>query len=445
MLWILENDIEFSSTTKLQATRLSVLSPAPPRPLEALLALCSKINRGVRDTTIEKLHASQLWSQWLEVHSTYVASGLGYPINEEPPSWSEATSPLENLQDPLISSKDRGSAATTTLLVNDQSGASSDGSEDVKWGEQYNLVLDLSFLPGGQPELTKLLDGIGTRDRDNLTQLGRDFLAKCGANAGTWLTRVCCANQVGEILDNQHAWCALLGLETAPTSTVVQNEKLCGILPDVVGCKGIVIPGPSQGLLELFYSRAIDYVDNVNDFEGAAMALLPNHAFDVVSWGDYGYPAATQSQQNSTRKEASTHLALQFVHNDIIVEGVVECLLKSSSTEFLHTHVVEYVSRACKGLNDYNDKVQSFPLLDSSARSSLTREIQRRTGADKKKTLAKSEEGASEGDEEDEGEFEAVGTRKRRAELRLLFAERMAIMQVAISTFFAIAALLRAL
>lgn len=271
-IWVLEGDVEATSFSDLRALRLFVNSRAPPNSLESLLALCSVIQCGLPGEALKHFHVDQLWSQWLEVHNIYATSGLGYASDEGSENPKEACA------------EERGA------------------KEELIWGEQYNVVLDMSFLPGGQPVLRGIANNLEEAREEVLKTRYFQSLARAGATGGDWVTRVCCANQVDEILSRQEEWAELLGMEVSPVSNTIFHKRLRGKLArestgnfegsgkseaetPKVSPLGLIVPGPGYGLIELFTDRSLRESDFPNDYESSAIALLAIHAFDVVSWG----------------------------------------------------------------------------------------------------------------------------------------------------------------
>lgn len=128
----------------------------------------------------------------------------------------------------------------------------------------------------------------------------------------------------------------------------------------------------------------------------------------------------------------------RYIEEGFFQAHVIESLLESYATDFLYTTIVKRIREEAKGWHDFNRDIHAYPLQRPTS-CSLTGEIRQRT---RSMALNACEERREVPEYE---KIEIERTQPRLAELRLLWAERLAVLQLALASFFAIAALVRAL
>lgn len=412
---VMRNFPEFEDNSKVEAAFIDVKVRAPREQLRQCLSLCSMTGAGTQSNGIAHYHLMQLWSQWLEVHAQYATSGRAYASGieiVEDENISDRTCPYPRLRKAEIRSRHNA------------------------FDEQ--VIMSSAEFAGGNPSLGSVRTAL--TEEETMQLEGRYIAAQDlqGAVGGDWLVRVLSANQVDEIIDSQAEFAALLGLPIAALDEVVRDPGLKRRLHSDSGqlCRaGLLVPGPAIGLLEAVRDCSLETLRDKSRMECAWMALLANFAFDVVAWGTFGVESGEQQLQYVLSMPSSAQMP-RFVGKGRLQSCVMDSLLACKDTDFLYTRLVRVCSFAFRGLNDYNaSQLKSYPLQRATVcrvlagkidvRSRLQKDITNRNGEDR--------------------DLVQDVTPLSENELLLLAPERMAILQLGISSFFAISALLRAL
>lgn len=449
-IWVIFEPENQEDGSHVQVKRLHLESHAPKRPLEAVLALCGSFGSGISGNCLSHYHVVQIWSQWLEVYLPYASSGLGYTSSVAEVEEYGVENDLERLHE-----------STESLRAGED--------ESISWRDDANCVIDFSVGASGRPTFKGISTGFGSVERYEQLQT-RFWISEgaSGSSGGDWLTRVLTASCIDKIVERQEEWALLVGYPTKLVSSVVRTQKLVEVLSGfraggdeeldetVVCCeKGLLVPGPGYALLELVRDYSMVESRVCTDEEAAKTAFLARHAFDLVSWGDHAISrseantsdspvlqgtavpvqdrrgeVASNEEHGSSRGDSEygsdsslpSQDRLRFVPAGQLQKLVLECLLEAQPSSVLYTELAIRAGDFFYGMHDFNDSgLRAFPLLAPTA-CSLASQFCPTSSA------------------------HAIKIHKiRECELRLIAIERLAILQLGISTFFALSALLRSL